>query len=142
MVLIAATNAVETGGEADEDVTMSIHVGSARAGWWAGKPGEELASDALLHREDMGGGSGEGPKAGDEGAPIPSELAIAGGDEAASGREEVGRGVDEDGTRVGGSEQANINEARGRGGGDVHTDIHPDNQPNMSCISSYRSCLS
>lgn len=56
MVLIAATNAVETGGEADEDVTMSIHVGSARAGWWAGKPGEELASDALLHREDMGGG--------------------------------------------------------------------------------------
>jgi hypothetical protein len=56
MVLIAATNAVETGGEADEDVTMSIHVGSARAWWWAGKPGEELASDALLHREDMGGG--------------------------------------------------------------------------------------
>lgn len=92
--------------------------------------GEEAwrgASGTLLHREDNRG-LRRGAKADYEGGPIHDELAVvAGGDGAASGREEVGRGVGEDDTRVGESEQANIREeARRRGGGGAHTDARAD----------------
>jgi hypothetical protein len=66
MVAMVATNSEEMGGEADEDTTMSAHVGSARALWWASKP--RGTSDALLCNRANREGSMVRAEAGDEGA--------------------------------------------------------------------------